>query len=168
MALPYVTARQAEKIAKKVVEEQGSSPAPTPTPSGFDLNERFFEMTASINFDKIDAASFGEIINNYIVEMPNYFFAGTGFSTHTAIVDSIPGDNPIYNEVFYFNLAEGSINSENQYTCVGYKLSDLISYIKNEISLAELDKYNCYISNEVDVETGESWLVIQAVLIPQV
>jgi len=167
MSLPYVTAGQAEKIAKKVVEEQGSSPAPTPTPSGFDLNERFFEMTASINFDKIDTNSFGEVLAYYAENLPNSFFAGTGFSTHTAIVDSIPGDNPIYDEVFYFNFAEGVMYSEVEYECIGYKLSDLLSYIKNEISLVELDKYNCHISYEVNAETGDSNIVIQAVLIPQ-
>ena len=132
MALPYVTIAQAEKIAKEIVKESSVQPEPTPVPGGFKLDERFFKTTASIDFDSLDADKLAAILNYFSENEWNYFLTGYGYSSKVSIVDSETG-TLTHNNVFYLDLSrQGEIISYNAYQCLGYKLSELISYLNHE------------------------------------
>ena len=157
--LPWATPIEVYKICKKVIDESGSQPQPSPTPSGFQLNSRFFEMIAAVNFDTIDSDLFKEA---FIAEVDNITVAN-GYSEFVTIYTKAPydeGEKVSENAIFWLNLTQGETTSDTAFECPGYLVSDMIDYING--SSVNLNAYRCLIEVVMDAETGDSWLAVSA------
>ena len=157
--LPWATPTEVYKICKKVIDESGSQPQPSPTPSGFQLNHKFFDLMSGVNFDIIDSESFKKV---FIAEMDSAV-AAKGYSEFVTIYTSNPadgGEKVSENNVFWLNLIQGMTSSDVTYECEGYLVDDVIDYING--SKDTLDVYVCHIELVMDIESGDSWIVVSA------
>ena len=154
MALPYVTAMQAEKIAKEVVKESGSQPGPAPADS-FKLSEEFFKLTADIDLDNIDYATSCYIFKfNNEEEYADHTIPGHGYISKAYL--QIGDDNKeLIDEGFFVDFLNGSKSSDTSYTCSAYKISNLINHLTSN---EHLILYDADLAIVTDEETGDSWL----------